>query len=151
MQERIVEIILFLIGEMRSEKRLGDVDVNVLTREGYTQSEISTAFSWVFDRMTVGQSVMEPQPETERSHRILHDAEKMVISAEAQGYLIQCQQLGLLGNRDVEVIIERVMAAGFAEVGLAEMKSLIAGILFDAENPRGGDGHVSLGTNDTIH
>jgi len=55
MQERIVEIILFLINEMRSDKKLGDVDVNALTREGYTHSEISTAFSWLFDKIQVGQ------------------------------------------------------------------------------------------------
>ena len=48
------------------------------------------------------------------SHRILNDAEKMVVGSQAYGYLIQCQQLGLLNNIDVETIIERIMMAGFA-------------------------------------
>jgi uncharacterized protein Smg (DUF494 family) len=151
MQERIVEIIVYLMNELRSEKKLGDVDVTGLAGEGYTQSEISTAFSWVFDRLSVGQAVMEPSARTGDSHRILHDAEKMVITPDAQGYIIQCQQLGLLGNTEIETLIERIMAAGFASVGLAEMKSLIAGLLFDADNPLNGNGHFTLGTNDTIH
>ena len=45
MQERIVEIILFLVSELKSNKQLNDVDVSLLTENGYTQSEISTAFS----------------------------------------------------------------------------------------------------------
>jgi hypothetical protein len=40
------------------------------------------------------------------------------------------------------------MAAGFAAIGLPEMKSFVAGYLFDVE---GNGGQVSLGTNDTIH
>ncbi len=59
MQERIVEIILFLVNELRSNKRLSDVDVSSLTRDGYTQSEISSAFSWLFERLSVGQSMTD--------------------------------------------------------------------------------------------
>jgi uncharacterized protein Smg (DUF494 family) len=82
------------------------------------------------------------------SHRMLNEAEKMVVESHAHGYLIQCQQLGLLNNMDVETIIERIMMAGFTTIGLPEMKSLVAGYLFDRE---GSTGQVSLGMNDTIH
>jgi uncharacterized protein Smg (DUF494 family) len=151
MQERIVEIILFLISEMRSQKRLAEVDVHSLTREGYTQTEISTAFSWLFDRIQVGQSTMEPGAGTYQSHRVLHTAEKMIIALDAQGYILQCRELGLLTAADVETIIERVMAAGFSTVGLQEVKSLIAGLLFDTDNPLGANGHFTLGSKDSIH
>jgi len=40
------------------------------------------------------------------------------------------------------------MMAGFGTVGLSEMKSFVAGYLFDAESS---NGQISLGTNDTIH
>ena len=148
MQERVVEIILFLVNELRSNKRLNDVDVSSLTRDGYTQSEISSAFSWLFERLSIGKSFTDASGGASTSYRILNDAEKMVIGSEAFGYVIQCQQLQLLGNADVETIIERIMAAGFAAIGLAEMKSFVAGYLFDLENS---GGQVSLGTNDTIH
>ncbi len=54
MHERIVEIILFLVNELKSNKQLSEVDVSLLSQNGYTQSEISTAFSWLFERMSVG-------------------------------------------------------------------------------------------------
>jgi uncharacterized protein Smg (DUF494 family) len=148
MQERIVEIILFLVNEMRSNKRLNDVDVSSLTRDGYTQSEISSAFSWLFERLSLGKSILDVASGSSTSFRILHDAEKSVIGPQAYGYLIQCQQLRLLTTADAETIIERIMAAGFAAIGLPEMKSFVAGYLFDVE---GNGGQVSLGTNDTIH
>jgi uncharacterized protein Smg (DUF494 family) len=148
MQERVVEIILFLVNELRSNKRLNDVDVSSLTRDGYTQSEISSAFSWLFERLSVGKAITDVTSGASTSHRMLNDTEKMVVGSQAFGYLIQCQQLGLLNNMDVETIIERIMMAGFAAVGLPEMKSFVAGYLFDLENS---NGQISLGTNDTIH
>jgi uncharacterized protein Smg (DUF494 family) len=148
MQERVVEIILFLVNELRSNKRLNDVDVSSLTRDGYTQSEISSAFSWLFERLSVGKAITDVTSGASTSHRMLNDTEKMVVGSQAFGYLIQCQQLGLLNNIDVETIIERIMMAGFAAVGLSEMKSFVAGYLFDLENS---NGQVSLGTNDTVH
>jgi uncharacterized protein Smg (DUF494 family) len=148
MQERIVEIILYLVSELRSNKRLSDVDVSSLTRDGYTQSEISSAFSWLFERLTLGKSITDVTSGAITSHRMLNNTEKMVIELQAYGYLIQCQQLGLLNNIDVETIIERIMMAGFTTIGLPEMKSFVAGYLFDME---GSNGQVSLGMNDTIH
>ncbi|MBI4429540.1 MAG: DUF494 family protein [Ignavibacteriales bacterium] len=151
MQERIVEIILFLVSELKSNKQLSEVDVSLLTNSGYTQSEISTAFSWVFERMSIGQQLISPEKSGESSHRVLNEAEKLVISSEAFGYVLQCHQLGLVSNADIETIIERIMAAGFGAVGIPEMKSFVAGILFDANSPSNTGGRMSLGTNDTIH
>jgi len=79
---------------------------------------------------------------------MLNDFEKMIVGSQAYGYLIQCQQLGLLNNMDIETIIERIMIAGFSAVGLAEMKSFVAGYLFDME---GNNGQITIGNNDTIH
>lgn len=78
----------------------------------------------------------------------MNDAEKMIVGSNAFGYLIQCQQLGLINNSDVETIIEKIMMAGFTSVGLPEMKSFVAGYLFDMDNSLG---QISLGMNDTIH
>lgn len=151
MQERIVEIIVFLVNELKSNKQLSEVDVTSLSRDGYTQSEISSAFSWIFDRLTLGQSVMGVPRLDSGSHRILNDAEKMIIAPEAFGYLIQCQQLGLLSGGDVETIVERIMAAGFSSVGGPEMKSFVAGVLFDADKPSGSGRHLNFDTNESIH
>lgn len=134
MQERVIEIILFLISELRSDKRLNDVDISLLTRNGYTQSEISSAFSWFFEKLSVEQSPVNISESTSSSYRMLSKNEKMIIDTQAHGYLIQCQQLGLLTNFDIEIIIERIHLAGFTSVGISEMKSFVAGYLFDTDN-----------------
>lgn len=151
MYERVIEIILFLVSEMRSEKQLSEVDVSVLTRKGYTQSEISTAFSWLFDRITVGEVIVPTENSISTSHRVLHDVEKMVIAREAHGYLLQCHQLGIINNQDIETIIEKVMTAGFSSVGVEEIKTFIAGILFDIEDPDGNNSRISFDGSDTVH
>jgi uncharacterized protein Smg (DUF494 family) len=151
MQERIVEIILFLVSELRANKQLNDVDVSLLTENGYTQAEISTAFTWLFERMSTGQELIAKEPDTRLSHRVLHEAEKMVITPEGFGYLLQCRQLGLLSNADIETIIERIMAAGFSSAGAAEMKSFVAGMLLDSDKRQGLSGRISLSSDDTIH
>jgi len=151
MHERIVEIILFLVNELKSNKQLSEVDVSLLSQNGYTQSEISTAFSWLFERMSVGEPQFTPGKPADTSHRMLNEAERMVIQPESFGYLLQCHQLGLLTNGDLEIIIERIMAAGFASVGINEMKSFVAGLLFGYDNPPAGGSHIVLGNNDTIH
>ena len=148
MQERIVEIILFLINELRSNKRLNDINVSLLTSDGYTQSEISSAFSWLFERISAGKSVVNVESGAAKSHRMLNDAEKMVFESQAYGYLIQCQQLSILNNVDVETIIERIMIAGFTTIGLPEIKSFVAGYLFDLDNS---NALVLFNANDTIH
>jgi uncharacterized protein Smg (DUF494 family) len=151
MHERIVEILMFLVSELKSNKQLNDIDVSFLTRSGYTQSEISTAFSWLFERMSVGQPVATTGARAESSFRYLNDAEKMVISPEAFGYLLQCRQLGLLNNADVELIVDRIMAAGFSSIGVPEMKSFVAGILFDANHHNSSGGQISLESDDSVH
>ncbi len=151
MQERIVEIILFLVNEMKSNKQLSEVDVSFLTENGYTPTEISTAFSWLFERLSVGHKLVLGEADTRLSHRVLHDAEKMIITPEGYGYLLQCRQLGLLTNSDIETIIERIMAAGFSSVGVPEMKSFVAGMLLDSDSPTGRSGRIALNSSDTIH
>ncbi len=147
MQERIVEIILFLVNELRENKHLNDVDISMLTRKGYTQTEISSAFTWIFERLSDGKYLVNEKVKNS-SFRLLNENEKMIIDTDAYGYLIQCQQLGILNNHDVEKLIERIILAGFSTVGLQKMKSFVAGYLFDAENE---NGLISLDYNDTIH
>jgi uncharacterized protein Smg (DUF494 family) len=152
MHERIVEIIMLLMSELRANKQLVDIDVSFLAKSGYTQSEISTAFSWLFERLSSGQPLIDPATEQAGSHRVFSEIEKSVIAQEAFGYLIQCRELGVLRNADIETIIERIFAAGFSTVGIPEMKALIAGILFDADHAgTGGTGSIHFNNDDTIH
>jgi Smg protein len=152
MQEKIVEIIVYLIHEMRHDKRLGEIDLRILSERGYTDNEISTAFSWLFDKINLGENLLtDGQRTSAHSHRILHDAERSVISPEALGYLIQLRELGLLDDMEVELAIDRIMMAGFSSVGLSEIKSIAASIMFDYDDSARIGSRLMLNSKDTIH
>ncbi len=49
-RERIIEIIFFLLNEIRDNTPLTDIDLKPLSTRGFSETEISTAFSWLIDR-----------------------------------------------------------------------------------------------------
>lgn len=151
MYEKVVEIIVYLMNEIRQNKRLGEIDLSALTQSGYTETEISTALSWLFDKFSVeGAQVVEAAPASPQSHRVFHDAEKMSMSVDAQGYLIQLRALNLLTDPDLELVIDRVMKAGFLRAGLSEIKSIVASVLFNSEESPNAASRFLLNSSDTI-
>ena len=152
MQEKIIEIIVYLIHELRHDKRIGEIDLSTLADRGYTDNEISTAFSWLFDKINVGENILTDERRTSpHSRRVFHDAERAVITPEAQGYIMQLRELGILDDMEVELVIDRIMMAGFGSVGNAEMKSVVASVLFDYDDSDRVGSRLMLNSRDTIH
>lgn len=152
MKERVVEILVFLMSEMRQDKQLHEIDLAPLRDRGYTTSEISAAFSWLYDNIGSGHAEALPAASAGLgSRRILHEAERMVFSTEAQGYLIQLVELGLLDDRDLEAVIDRAMNSGYAGLTVQEVREVVAAVLFARERPSGTSGHSMLNNEDTIH
>ncbi len=152
MKERIVEILIHIMSEMQSKKDIAEIDVADLKNRGYTQSEISAAFSWLYDTMRMNEVGMTRESiPVEGSRRVLHDVEKQMLSTEAQGYLIQLCELGLLDDRDIELVIERVVVSGFEKLTPAELQEFVAHVLL-AKAGNGPDANRSaLYNRDTIH
>jgi uncharacterized protein Smg (DUF494 family) len=151
MQERIIEIIVYLVNEMRNNKSLGEIDVKVLEEGGFTPAEIGVAFSWLFDRLAVNDEIVSQSSRGERSYRILHDVEKMVISPEAQGYLIQLRELGILSDAMVETVIDRAMISGYTSIGLRETRIIVASLVFEKEGVTRLGNRIITPSGDTIH
>ncbi len=152
MKEKVVEILVYLMSEMQENKLLSDIDLSELKNKGYTQSEISAAFSWLYDNMELSRRdpVRAAKP-SGTSRRILHEAEKIVFSTESQGYLIQLCELGLLGDRDLETVIERAMVAGYEKLSVAELREIVASVLFAREGGGSGANRSMLDSGDTVH
>jgi uncharacterized protein Smg (DUF494 family) len=130
--ERIMEIIAYVMGVRRSGTPLMKVDTTELTKQGYTQSEISAAFSWIMER---GEQNIVPHDVQSSEHsgsgegsfRILHGIEAETITPEAWGLLLSYRDLGFLTNEDLEQIIERAMVmGGETDVDIAEIRALVA-------------------------
>jgi len=151
MKERIVEILIYIMSQMQSNRGIAEVDLGSLRDKGYTQSEISAAFSWLYDNMMlneVGKS-HEGVP-IEGSRRVLHEMEKQILSTDAQGYLIQLRELELLSDRDLELVIERAAMSGFERLTAVELQEIVASVLLARAN--GPDASRSaLNNSSTIH
>ena len=152
MFERIIEIIVFVIGELQKSKDISDIDVNKLKDLGYTASEISTAFSWLVDRVEFSDDMFSEDFETShRSFRVLHEAEKDLFSRDAWGELIQLQMLGVIENHTVETIIERAMMSGDKVIDSKLLNSILANILFNPMEDTSRSTRVMLKGNETIN
>ena len=135
-----MEIILFLVGEMRRNKQLGDIDLGKLADRGYTESEVSTAFSWLFDKVALSVSQSNVTDLSKQAKignapfRIYHDLEQSFLSAEARGYLIQLRELQLLKDSEMELLIDRLWFIGTQDIGVEDVRDLAAAIIFDFDD-----------------
>ena len=86
MFERIIEIIVFVISELKQNKAIADISIDELHDLGYTSAEISTAFSWIVDRIDFSERFLPgtttPSP---KSFRILHADEKDLFTTDGWG------------------------------------------------------------------
>lgn len=152
MKEKVVEILIYIMSEIQDDKGLSDIDLVELETRGYTQSEISAAFSWLHDNLFLYEGGIAARSRPAKgSWRILHEAEKFVVSTECQGYLIQLRELGLLDDTDVENVIERAMMSGLELILLPELQGIVASVLLAKGSSDDGSNRSMLNSGDTIH
>jgi len=149
--EKVLEIIVLLLSELKQNKQLNDFDLNQLEKLGYTQNEINTAFSWVYSKIFTGDKIFVNDDSNTRSNRFLHEVEQGVITPDAYGYLIQLKELGLLNNLDIDLVIDKLMVTSYNRVDLVEMKYMIAAYLLDIDDMNNTNSRMMINTNDTIN
>jgi Smg protein len=150
MKERVVEILVYLMHEIQDDRQLADVDLAELRNRGYTAGEISTAFSWLQDTMQAGEAGRRRTGHPgSGSRRLLHEAERSALSPAAQGFLIDLREVGLLTDADLETVIERAMVSGYERLGVEDLHSIVATVLFSRGAAH--DGRVISSGSDTVH
>ncbi|MCB0281257.1 MAG: DUF494 family protein [Calditrichae bacterium] len=155
MQERIIEIIVYLLGEFQHnqiDENYRDLSKELLSR-GYTDNEINLAFSWIFNHLQKNNSDTDNEfSYSQGSVRVLHDLEKLVIAPEAYGYLLQLWHLGMIKEYEMEDVIERALAIGSAHISLEDVKSIAASLIFSSESYlSSADGFFYHNGSNTIH
>lgn len=151
MQEKVIEIIVYILNEIRSSKRINEIDIKKLSVDGYTDAEINTAFAWIFSKIDSGEKLFNESSQTSKSHRFFHSAEQNIISTEAMGYLIQMKELSIISDMDEELIIDKIFLAGYQKVGVKEIKLIISSLIFDFEDKSNSINRLILQNNETIH
>jgi uncharacterized protein Smg (DUF494 family) len=153
MYERIIEIIVFVMSELRHNKNINDINIEELEDLGYTSSEISAALSWLVDRMEFNDKFfISDQSTRPSSFRVLHDFERDIFTPEAWGEIIQLNTLGLVSNEMIESMIDRAAIMGIRMLDVDQVKTFVANSVFNFQNSSNDYGNrlVLLG-NDSIN
>lgn len=150
MHERIIEIIVYVISELKQHKDISEIDLGELESLGYTSAEISTAFSWLVDRMELSEEASESFTEL-NSFRMLHEAEQKLFTRQAWGDLIQLQSLGLLHSEHIESLIERAVMSSQQQVDSRQLKKYVASMVFHAIGDVAESSRFMLDGSDTIN
>lgn len=149
MNEKIIDIILYLVNEIRQDKPIELIDVSELSDDGYTVAEIGAAFSWLVDRSSGPLSAAEDRSRT--SFRILHESERELFTSEAYGYVIQLLEIGLLSGIELETIINRAQVAGLYALTIADVKAMASVLLIESGEIGFGSGRMMLYSHDMVH
>jgi uncharacterized protein Smg (DUF494 family) len=101
---------------------------------GYTHAEISTALSWLVDRLEFSEKFALPKEfGGSTAHRVFHRAEREILTLDAYGELIQMQQLGLITNEQTEMLIEKASLMGANSVDVHQLRYFVANAVFGAQ------------------
>lgn len=154
--QRVVGLVMQLLREIREHRlRLEDVEMmsDDLLGQGYTESEINAAFSWVYSRLDGMDpaDILYHTRSEDSSFRVLHPAENAVLKPDGFGQLLEMHSLGLITLEDMEKIIERAMSFG-GPLGAEEIRLMLHQFFFE-EDTRFGIGQQMAfpGGSSTIH
>ncbi|MBI5325294.1 MAG: DUF494 family protein [Ignavibacteriae bacterium] len=152
MYEKIIEIIVYVIAELRHHKNINDIDIEELKQLGYTKAEISTAFSWLVDKVEMAENLFTVEKSQNRgSFRVLHEVERELFTDDAWGELIQLQSLGIVSSEHIEMLIERAIMTGIGMVECQHVKNFVAHVVFNANISSSPNARFMLAGNDTIN
>lgn len=128
--ERIIEILLYLLSHSEN-KKIDDIVMQKLIKKGYSDSEISTAYSWIYEKQKASNTETSA---SNKNFRILNDNERALFTDKAWADIQQMVKLGLLTNTDVETIIEQVTFSGYKNIDSNYIKSIVGKAIFIPNN-----------------
>lgn len=149
MNERIIEIILYLITRLQQNSEIQQVDFSRLADDGYSEAEIGAAFSWI-----AGQNSLEMPVAgmgSKASFRVLHEMERRLFKADAWGYLIQLSGIKLLSPQQLEAVIEHARMIAFEPLAIEDVKQVVANLLMESGDPNTMGAQAMLRAGDTVH
>ncbi len=151
MYEKIIEIIVYVIQQVRQNKSLNDLNIEELQSKGYSNSEISTALSWLIDKSEITERLFPvAEISNQESFRVLHDTEKELFTKDAWGELISMKSLGIISNENIEMLIDRSALMGFQQIDTQQVKLFVAHSVFNTYMMNPGSRFMLRG-NDTIN
>jgi len=134
MGDRILEIVVHLMDHLRDHHgEFGEMDDLVLELKGlgYTDGEISSAYSWVMERFDITDNTYYSQfPDQHHSNRILTHYERYQLTTEAYGFLIKLLHHELIDDEQFESVLERSTLFSPKPVTIDQVKLIASAVVF---------------------
>ena len=142
MRNNIVDLIVYFARKIRLGESLNELKDDSINK--FNKSEISAAYSWIIQQYSRINSIPEPKidlftinstaytpDDIPSGHRVLHYAERILITPEAYGYLLELVEIGIIDQKMMESIIERVMFHTTDRITIDSVKSMVQENLFE--------------------
>lgn len=134
MENRILEIVVLLIDYFRDNPdyyfNIDDLSSNLKAR-GYTDTEISSAYSWLMERYDhAPEKNFSDFPKVTSPGRILTDIERRTLTIEAQGFMHKLLSFSLIDNEQFELIIDRASLVASGPIDIEHIKLIASSVIF---------------------
>jgi uncharacterized protein Smg (DUF494 family) len=139
MNRRILKALAYLFREL-SYNQLEDLDLQMVTdllmEQGFSDEEISIALTWIGDQNEWDNTYdpLEFQGLPRPVWRQLNDAEQDVLSPKAFGYLVHLRESNVLGDAEMEMVIDHAIRLDIPQMSIEDMQDLIAVVMLDVES-----------------
>jgi len=132
-----MEILVRLLKEIHGTKdiqiMLKDISEQ-LRLQGYSETELDMALVWLTTQIEKQSEKSESILPSKGSVRVLHPVERIMLNADAYGYLLNLEQLGFVDADQIETIIERALSSGKSEITIQDVKMVIASLVAESEH-----------------
>ncbi len=151
--ERILEILVFVLSEIKQNISIEELNVAELIQRGYSEVEISAAISWLLDKVDMeGALMMFPKMQSvSTSFRILNQVEKSLFTSATWGKIVEYQELGILTPEQVEFLIFRAVAIQSDVTTIEEVNDLVSKLLFYSNSMIPSGSKILLDGNDRVN
>ncbi|MFQ5911946.1 MAG: DUF494 family protein [Nitrospinota bacterium] len=133
MRERMFHMVNLIVEHLLKENSLAFYEpelAELLRSHGFEAEEISEALHWLHHFAPGGESGLKERETSGTAFRALSDEERLAFSAEAYGYLLQLQQMGMIDDSVREEVIQRALSLVEGEITRDDLRAIALLVAF---------------------
>jgi Smg protein len=135
MKRTVLDVLIYLFENYMDGEGGLSTDSEGLKTElkaaGFGERQILKAFDWLQALARQQEEGGQPRMARGGSLRVFTAEEQEKLGCEARGFLLYLEQVGVLDDRNRELVIDRVMALEADEIDLDQLKWIVLMVLFN--------------------
>lgn len=144
MSERVMEIVSYIVAAMESNvpetiQHQFETLSQKLIDEGYTETEIDSAITWLVDKMPPAmesESLVATPSHGQLQQNSWYNFDKPTLTSAAFNFLIQLKELDIIGDNEIEQIVTQAVMYGKKSISISEIKAIVDSLIFNIDDFR---------------